>query len=563
MIPLLFGLLALGLHELSLHGTMAQRAIGALGNLMSAIGPRILSVSVFGAGLILLFTAASPPPVGRMELVGRWLPLAVIELSHFLAGAVGVLLLILALGLQRRIETAYFLTAGLLGLGAVLSLSKGLGYEEALTLSLLLAVFLPSRSSFYRKDALITERFTLRWVVSFIVALVGATWLSRLAYKEVDSTPEVWWQFALDAHAARSYRALLGASVVGVLTATIRMLRRHSPLPRQVTKADMQVAAGLVERCPRTLSRLALLGDKRFLFSRHRDALIMYGVEANSYVAMGDPVGPRQASLDLAWDFYEHCDAIGAWPVFYQVDAETSLLYVEMGLSLTEIGEEARVPLASFSLEGGSRRELRATSRRVAESGCTFRIETPQVASDLMVSLKEISDDWLSQKQTAEKGFSLGFFEPEYIAQSPVAIVELAGRPIAFANLWLGAGKEEMAVDLMRYRHDVPPGVMEYLFVQLMSWGQTNGYQWIDLGMAPPVHPEAQPQGPRWNQLASVAFRHGEHFYNFEGLRQYMSQFDPVWTTKYLASPGGLALPAILSSVATLISGGVRRVTTP
>ena len=97
---------------------------------------------------------------------------------------------------------------------------------------------------------------------------------------------------------------------------------------------------------------------------------------------------------------------------------------------------------------------------------------------------------------------------------------------------------------------------MEFLFIKLMLWGKENGYQWFSLGMAPLAGIESQPHGPLWNQLASLTFRHGEHFYNFQGLRQYKEKFDPVWTTKYIASPGSLALPVVLANIATLISGG-------
>ena len=47
-----------------------------------------------------------------------------------------------------------------------------------------------------------------------------------------------------------------------------------------------------------------------------------------------------------------------------------------------------------------------------------------------------MSDDWLAEKATAEKGFSLGFFDEAYLARFPVAVVERDGRIVAFANLW-------------------------------------------------------------------------------------------------------------------------------
>jgi phosphatidylglycerol lysyltransferase len=52
-------------------------------------------------------------------------------------------------------------------------------------------------------------------------------------------------------------------------------------------------------------------------------------------------------------------------------------------------------------------------------------------------------------------------------------------------------------------------------------------------------------------------FRHGEHFYNFQGLRQYKAKFDPVWEPRYVASPAGIALPRILTNISSLISGGL------
>ena len=42
--------------------------------------------------------------------------------------------------------------------------------------------------------------------------------------------------------------------------------------------------------------------------------------------------------------------------------------------------------------------------------------------------------------------------------------------------------------------------------------------------------------------------------------RQYEEKFDPEWEPIYLASPGGLALPRILTNLAALIAGSLRGV---
>ncbi len=61
-------------------------------------------------------------------------------------------------------------------------------------------------------------------------------------------------------------------------------------------------------------------------------------------------------------------------------------------------------------------------------------------------------------------------------------------------------------------------GVMEYLFTELLLWGHEQGYAWFNLGMAPLSGVDSHRLGPLWNRVSSLIFRHGERFYNFQGL---------------------------------------------
>jgi phosphatidylglycerol lysyltransferase len=112
----------------------------------------------------------------------------------------------------------------------------------------------------------------------------------------------------------------------------------------------------------------------------------------------------------------------------------------------------------------------------------------------------------------------------------------------------------------MRYGPDAPASAMEYLFLELLLWGKAERYEWMNLGMAPLSGLDSRALAPRWNRLGALIYRHGEHFYNFRGLRTYKEKFDPVWAPRYLASPAGLSLPRVLANVAALISGGLRGV---
>jgi len=101
---------------------------------------------------------------------------------------------------------------------------------------------------------------------------------------------------------------------------------------------------------------------------------------------------------------------------------------------------------------------------------------------------------------------------------------------------------------------------MDYMFGNLMQWGAAQGYRWFNLGVAPLSGLDNRALAPLWNRVGALTFQFGENFYNFQGLRQYKEKFDPVWEPTYIATPGGLALPRILTHLAALIGGGVRGV---
>jgi phosphatidylglycerol lysyltransferase len=98
---------------------------------------------------------------------------------------------------------------------------------------------------------------------------------------------------------------------------------------------------------------------------------------------------------------------------------------------------------------------------------------------------------------------------------------------------------------------------MDFLFTELLLHAQAQGYRWFNLGMAPLAGFDPHRLAPLWNRLGALLFRHGEHFYNFRGLRAFKDKFDPVWEPRYLASPGGLSAAFVLTDVAALVSGGV------
>jgi phosphatidylglycerol lysyltransferase len=416
---------------------------------------------------------------------------------------------------------------------------------------------LPMRERFHRTSSLLWAPFEPPWIAACAVVLGGSAWLTRYAHRHAGVADEAWWRFALSSEGPRSLRALVGAVALLVLLALYRLIR---PMPARVlppTPDDLERARPIVERSAWTYPNLVYRRDKAVLFGAAGDAFLMYGRQGRSWIAMGDPIGPAGSVAELAWRLRDLADRADGRCVFFEVHDAHRALYADLGLTLTRFGDEARIPLDGFDLASPTRRGLRQARSRLLHAGHRFEILPADAVPALLPELRAVSDAWLAGKRTHEKGFSNASFDPAYLGRFPIALVRDAARVVAFANVWYGADREELSIDLMRHRPGAPNGTMDFLFAELLSHGHALGYRWFNLGVAPLAGLDAR-QGPSvWRRVGAFVYRHGEHFYNFDGLRRYKEKFAPAWTPVYVASPGGLALAPVLVDVAALIAGGL------
>ena len=558
LLPLSAALVLLVADEAWERRAQVARVNAVFGRLAEHVTPRVIAVFTFFAGLILLFSGATPAAEGRLTFLSRALPLGLIEASHFLSSVVGAGLLLLSQGLARRLDAAYALAVAALAVGMAASLFKGADYEEAVLLGGVLVVLWRARPAFDRRAALFDAPFSLYWAALIIAALSTSIWLGSFAFSHVDYSHELWWQFEVYGEASRFLRASVGAAVVLLLFAVSRLLRHAPPAASEPTDDDLEDAASAIAAQTSTVPYLVYLRDKTLLFNEPKTGFVMYAVQGRTWVALGDPVGPPECHAELIRSFLERCEDYGGVPVFYEIRKEHLHRYADFGLTFVKLGEEAVVDLSTFTIEGGHASRHRQALRRLEKEGGTFRMVPVEQVPQIVDELRVVSDDWLKDKAGAEKGFSLGFFDAAYVSRFPVAVIERQGRILAFGNLWPGPNTVELSVDLMRYHRDAPKGVMEMLFAHLILWGKAHGYQRFALGMAPLSGVEASPVAPLWNRLGAFLYEHGEAIYHFQGLRAYKDKFDPAWEPYYLAYVGGMRLPRILADVSALIAGGYR-----
>jgi phosphatidylglycerol lysyltransferase len=540
-----------------------MRRLGEFRPAALQVAPTVSAALTLACGAMLLVSGATPSDPERFAWLMSWAPVLLVELSHFLSSVLGLALVLTAFGLNRRLDAAWAATLALSFAAAVLAFFKGMDWEETVILLALCAVLLPLREAFPRSARLSRIEIAPGWLISAFLVLVGAGVLGWWLFHNVDYGDQPSWRVMRD-DPSRAIRATIGAGTVLLAIglwrlfatpATPRVAGDHDP--------DFERVRAILATCEGASpdAGLALLGDKRFLFSESGRSFLMFGVRSRSWIAMGSPVGVREEQHELLWRFRELADAHAARPGFYGIGPELLPEMVEMGFAIQKAGEAAVVPLETFSLQGRKREVLRRNWRKAGEAGATFEVIEPEEVCAHMADLKRISDQWLARHSGGEKGFSMGGFVERYIAEFPCALVRREGRIVAFASLWTTPDKSEFSMDLMRYCDEAPKNVMDFLFVELFQWGRAAGYHAFDFGMAPLAGMLDRPLAPLLSRIGRLLFERGEDLYNFQGVRRYKDKFDPTWIPRYIAGPSKWSIPILLADVGLLSSGGVSGLT--
>lgn len=553
LVPLAIAITLLAISEGRALRDRAARTIDAAGRVAGSIAPMLMSTAAFLSGAVLLVSGALPADRPALQRLHHILPLPFIEASHIAASLVGTLLLLLAPGLYRRLDGAFLATRALLLAGGVFSLLKGADIPEAMLCFLLAALLQWVRPAFYRRTELTMRPMSPVWLLCVATVVILSLWVGFVSYRHVEYRQDLWWQIAIGGDASRFMRASLAVAMALGAAAVWRLLSPGHARRGDTPPAPSQVPA-ILARATSTDAMLALTGDKKFLLSTDGDCFLMYGVRGATWVVMGDPVGPRDRWDDLLWEIRHRADAAQGRLLLYQIDTQCLEPAIELGLDLVKYGEEAIVDLAGFSLEGSAMRTLRQTVRKLEREGARFSIVPVADVPAIMPELATVSDQWLAAKDQKEKGFSLGRFDPAYMAMFDCATVRRDGRIVAFANIWRTGDGSEISIDLMRHADDAPAGAMDYLFVQLMLWGAERGFRRFSLGLAPLSGIEGRRLAPAWAKAAALLFQHGERFYGFRGLRAYKEKFRPRWEPRFIAGPRGVGLVQALIDLNALIA---------
>jgi len=347
--------------------------------------------------------------------------------------------------------------------------------------------------------------------------------------------------------------------IVGAVTLIYALIMLLRPvLNRRSASNDERARAWEIVRAHgcTSIARYTLFDDKHFYFASD-NSLISYALENRVALALGGPIGPVDEIPASISAFKLFCAPNDWLPAFFLVLPDYLDAYKAAGFDTLLLGQEAIVDLSNFTLEGSDNKTLRNSYNKMVRNGYRFDVVQPPFSPRMLRELDLISNEWLASRGVTEMRFSLGWFDEVYLNTCPILLVrDREGFIEAFANIVTEFQKNEVAVDLMRHRAQVDSGLMDFLFVSLLTWAKEQNYASFNLGLSALSGVGEELDDPVMERALHYIYRNVNQFYNFRGLHAFKEKFRPTWSPRYLVYPGPSNLPAVSISILNANLGG-------
>ncbi|GHI05823.1 hypothetical protein AQI88_09705 [Streptomyces cellostaticus] len=298
-----------------------------------------------------------------------------------------------------------------------------------------------------------------------------------------------------------------------------------------------------------SLGYFALRRDKAVIFSPSGKAAVAYRVIGGVSLASGDPIGDPEAwpgAID-AWlaEARRH-----AWtPAVMGASEEAGTIYARHGLDALELGDEAIVDLADFTLDGRAMRVVRQAHNRVRRAGYTVRIRRHEdIPDEEMALLIDRADQW--RDGTTERGFSMALGRLGDSGDGRCMMLECRDAddvPRALLS-FVPWGEHGLSLDLMRRDRACENGLMEYMVVELLLQAGKLDVRRVSLNFA--MFRSVFERGSRlgagpvlrlWRSILTFFSR----WWQIESLYRANAKYRPVWEPRFLLFAKSSDIPRI------------------
>jgi lysyl-tRNA synthetase, class II len=483
---------------------------------------------------------------------------------------VGLLLLMLAHGLRRRKKRAWQGVMVLLGFGvilhAVLHDPHHLGsLIGAVVLLILLWIY---RSEFYATGDPRT-RWRAVWVFCGLAVADVAIGFGYLTFSgsslQADYTPLQRLQsaiynligfngpvhFTTETHTDVFGVVMGGLGLFTVIVAGylfLRPARREGRLGAQDAIRIRELLEKYGERD--SLGYFTLRTDKSIIWSPTGKSCIGYRVQSGVMLASGDPLGDPEAWPGAINAFLDEA-ARHAWvPAVLgcsELGAET-WCREDTGLAALELGDEAIVNVADFTLQGRSMRNVRQMVTRVSRHGYVAEIRrVGDIPRDEIDRMNRQADSW--RGNPTERGFSMALGRVGGVGDENCVIATATEDGVLRAILhFVPWGSDGLSLDLMRRDRAAQPGLNDFLIVEAIKRAPELGVKRISLNFA--MFRAALERGERigagpvlraWRSLLLIASR----WFQIESLYKFNAKFCPEWVPRFVVYTGTRDIPRI------------------
>jgi lysyl-tRNA synthetase, class II len=479
----------------------------------------------------------------------------------------GLLLLMLSHGLRRRKRRAWQATVVLLAFNIVIHLLHGLSHIGLALVSLVaLGALLYFREDFYARGDPRTRWRALLVFCGLAVAdvAIGLAYILLARGLAQDYSFPQRLQHVLYGLAgfsgpvqfvpeSRSDLFDLLTTTLGVFTLIVTaylFLRPAEPKAR----LGARDAAGIRDLLARhgerdSLGYFALRDDKNVVWSPTGKSCICYRVVSGVMLASADPIGDPEAWPGAIHAFLDEA-ASHAWvsAVMGCSELGAEIWCREGNLTALELGDEAIVDVADFSLEGRPMRNVRQMVSRVARHGYVAQVRRLADIPDQEVrDIVRQADSW--RGNPTERGFSMALGRVGGLGDGDCVVATATEGDVLRALLhFVPWGSDGLSLDLMRRDRASQPGLNDFLIAEVIKVAPSLGVKRLSLNFA--VFRAALERGEKigagpvlraWRWLLVFASR----WFQIESLYKFNAKFCPQWQPRFFVFPGTRDTPRI------------------
>ena len=522
------------------------------------------------AGVLTVLSVVAPLLRRRLQ-PATWfgLPVEASLVGTVLLATAGVGLVLLATGLRRRKRRAWQLGVALCVLIVVSHLIGRHPLVPLVVAGVLLVALVVTRREFTALPDPVGRLAALRVVVQLLgagFAIVTALLLVRPS--ALVGRPSLWDRLGqaglslIGVSGPLEFRALwfddltagtgLTFGVAALVLGGYFLLRSAEPRLR-LTPDD---AAGIRTLLTRrgdadSLGYFALRSDKSVVFSPTGKSAVAYRVLASVALASGDPLGDVEAWPGAITAFLAECRRYGWVPAVLGCSEAGARVWAREGdLDALELGDEAVVDVATFSLQGRSMRVVRQAVSRIRRAGYETQVRRLRdVGEDDLEALRTAVERWRGGPD--ERGFSMALSRVADAGSDPDAVVVTARAEGELRGVlqFVPWGGEGLSLDLMVRDPAVGEnGLNELLISDLLAACRGLDVAKVSLNFA--VFRSALAAGERigagpvarlWARLLRIASR----WWQIETLYRFNARFSPEWVPRYLVFDAVRDLPRI------------------